>query len=240
MTAKKPSGNPVGTQPVIADGEKPAGKVGTKGVGRKEVDWVVVEVEYRSGVLSNRQLGAMHGVSHTMIAKKAKEMGWVKDLSAAIKAKTDAKVARAVVSEEVATRKLATEAEVVEANAEARTLVVLNHRKDIQRVSDLFGKLMGEIEFETDNLELFERLGEWMDQTEVTDKGRVIVDQLNVTYRRVISTPGRVDSFKKLSDILATKIKLEREAWSIGDGSHEKTDVEALLEAVGAKLGYDQ
>ena len=52
------------------------------------------------------------------------------------------------------------------------------------------------------------------------DKG---MDKMNDLYRKVVSTPSRIDSVKKLADTLKTLVGLEREAWGIasdnGDGN---------------------
>lgn len=202
---------------------------------KKDVDWAALEVRYRGNSESLRSLGAFFGVSEAAIRQHAKRHEWQRDLSKRIEIATDALLIR-----KTASRDLRTEADEVAVAAEMRTNVVLNHRADITRSRALLSNLMGELEAQTDNLDLFEQLGELLDETDTDDKGRVRIDKLNQIYRKVISTPGRVDSFKKLADVLAINIKLEREAFNIGVGGDEKTDVEEMLEAVGKKLGLTQ
>jgi hypothetical protein len=42
------------------------------------------------------------------------------------------------------------------------------------------------------------------------------MDRLNDLYKKVISTPGRVDTAKKLIESMKTVIGMEREAYNIG------------------------
>jgi hypothetical protein len=43
---------------------------------KKQVDWERVELDYRAGLLSTREIGATHGVSHTAVHKRAKSQFW--------------------------------------------------------------------------------------------------------------------------------------------------------------------
>lgn len=52
-------------------------------------DWEAVERDYRAGLLSVREIGLAHGVSHTAINKRAKKHGWDRDLKGKIRAKAE-------------------------------------------------------------------------------------------------------------------------------------------------------
>lgn len=171
-------------------------------------DWERIEADYRAGVLSVREIASAHGVSHTAINKRASKEGWVRDLSAKIKAKAEALVSKAEVSAEVSREKAETDRAIVDANAEAIARVRLSHRKDISRSRTLAMALLGELESQTLDPDLFERLGELM-----INVGGDAEIRLLEAYKRVISTPGRIDGMKKLSDTLKTLVGLEREAY---------------------------
>jgi hypothetical protein len=173
-------------------------------------DWERIEADYRAGLLSVREIAASQGISHTAIQKRAKAESWERDLNAKIRAKADRLVAKREVATQVATEKAATERGIVEANAEVIAQVRMNHRGDIARARKLCMSLMREIEIETDNLDLFEELGELLRSED--DKGQ---DKRNEVYRRVISGASRIDSMKKLADALKVLISLEREAYGI-------------------------
>lgn len=173
-------------------------------------DWERIEADYRAGVLSVREIASAHGVSHTAINKRASRDGWERDLSAKIKAKAEALVSKAEVSSEVSTKKAETDRVIVEANAEAIARVRLSHRSDISRSRRLAMALLEELEVATGNIELFQELGDFLRSDD--DKG---ADKRNDVYQRVISSVGRIDSMKKLSDTLKTLVGLEREAYGI-------------------------
>jgi hypothetical protein len=193
---------------------KQAGKAAQDGekqkVDRKTSDWERIEIDFRAGVLSVREIGAKHGLSHTAINKRAKAEGWDRDLNAKVKARADAMVAKREVSAMVATEKVETERQVVEASAQVIANVRMGHRDDIRRFRRLAMALLSELEAETGDPALFEELGEMLRAED--DKGR---DARNDIYRKVISSVGRIDSMKKLADTLKTLIALEREAYGI-------------------------
>lgn len=51
------------------------------------VDWGSVELAYRAGRLSVREIATQHGVSHTAIAKRAAKSKWIREAQAVPKAK---------------------------------------------------------------------------------------------------------------------------------------------------------
>ncbi len=59
---------------------------------KRQIDWERIEADYRAGLLSLREIAAANpGVSHVSISKHAKRDGWIRDLSAKINAKAEAK-----------------------------------------------------------------------------------------------------------------------------------------------------
>lgn len=175
-------------------------------------DWERIEQLYRAGLLSVREIAAACGVSHTAIQKKAKALGWERDLQAKIKAKADSLVAKAEVAKEVATETLATERGIVDANAQVIANIRIAHRTDIGRYRKLANKLLEELEGLTDNRDLFEQLGELLLSPD--DNG---MDRLNDLYRKVIDLPNRTKVMKELGDTLKNLIALERQAYGLAN-----------------------
>lgn len=167
-------------------------------------------MQYRAGLRSLKDIGKEFGVSDAGIIKRAKVHGWDRDLSAKIKAKADAKVSALQVSAEVSAKRRATEAEVVNASAQAIVIVKMAHRADITRQRRLVNSLMTELEAVTDNPELFATLGELMESPD--ERG---VDKLKDAYKRVISMSQRITGIKTLAEALRILIALEREAYDI-------------------------
>ena len=177
---------------------------------KKSIDWERIEYDYRAGILSVREISEARGVSHTAVNKKAKQLGWERDLKAKIKAKADALVSKAEVSKEVSSRRVATEKETVDSNAKLLADVRMGHRKDISRFRGLASKMLSELEGVTDNQDLFDELGDLMRSPD--DKGQ---DRRNDLYQRVIDLPSRSKTMKEMSDTLKTLIGLERDAYDI-------------------------
>lgn len=177
------------------------------------VDWEAIEGDFRAGVLSLREIAALHpGTNHVAITRRAKKEGWTRDLNAKIKARAEELVTRAAVTPDVTEQQKATERQVIEANAERIAQVRGEHRGDIQRLRTLALGLLAELEGQSADPALLEELGEMLRKPD--DKG---MDKLNDLYQKVISTPSRIDSAKKLAETLKATIGLEREAYGLDD-----------------------
>ena len=193
-------------------------------------DWEAIEMAYRAGMLSLRQIGAEHGISDTAIRKRAKRVGWERDLSARVKAKADDLVRREAVRGSVRTD-TACEREIVDANATIQANVVLKGRGDIQKARALVMRLLEELEQMTGSGDLLGQLGDLMRDPEAN------ADKLQDAYRKVISLPARVDTMKKLAEALKILIALEREAYGIDGRRSVGESIEELLERLDSLAG---
>lgn len=171
-------------------------------------DWERIEQLYRAGVLSVREIAASCGVSHTAIQKKAKALGWERDLRAKITAKAESLVAKAEVATQVATDAVETERGIVDANAKVIADIRIAHRTDIGRSRRLANKLLEELEAITDENGT---LRELIDQIR-DDEGPA---SLLEAAQKMASLPGRSKIIKELSDTLKNLIMLERQAYSL-------------------------
>lgn len=195
-------------------------------------DWERIESDYRTGMLSVREIAAPQGITEGAVRKRAKRDGWSRDLAGKIKAKSDDLVRKEAVRSAVRTERTATDSLIVEVNAEAVAAVRISHRFDIARFRRLVLDLLGELEAETGNADLFEELGDLLRSED--DKGQ---DKRNDIYRKVISSASRVDSMKKLAETLKTLIGLEREAYNIGEAMKPSdTDSAAFLREIASHL----
>ena len=184
----------------------------------KKVDWESIELDFRAGLKTLRVIADEHGLSHVAVTKRAKRDGWARDLSVRIRAKTEYLVNKRLVNEKVTKERLVTEKQLIDAAAETQTTIVVTHRKDIQRSRAIGTKLFLELEAQTDNNELYGQLGELM------AKPNVNFDKLNEIYKKTIAMPGRVDSFKKLTDSLKNTIGMERQAFGLADNANGDAD----------------
>ena len=115
-----------------------AAKPTSKAASSVAPDWERIELDYRAGVKTLRQIAGEHGITHAAIAKRAKAQGWERDLSLKIQAKADQRVTKAMVTKVVTTETKVSERQVVEANAIAiadmRLAVIRPVRQDQSEV----------------------------------------------------------------------------------------------------------
>lgn len=175
-------------------------------------DWERIELDYRAGIKTLRQIADENGISHTLVARKAKQQDWVRDLSAKINAKADAIVSKASVSSGVTMETPVAERQIVEANAQAVADVRLAHREDIRRKRAIVARLMDELEAQVgpENAAILDELGELMRSPD--DAGQ---DKLNDLYRKVISLPERARTAKTLAETLRITVDMERQAFGM-------------------------
>ena len=187
-------------------------------------DWEKIEADYRAGIKTLRQIAGEHGVTHGAINKRAKRDGWCRDLKAKIQAKADELVSKQAVSTAVSTAKAVSERQIIEANAERIAQVRGEHRGDIQRVRTLALTLLGELEGQSASLEDLANLGELL-RTPDEDGN----DRRNDLYLKIISTPSRIDSAKKVAETLKHAITMEREAYGLDEKRPEQAPGEITI-----------
>jgi len=182
------------------------------------VDWDAIEPHYRAGVRSLRDIGAEFEVSDAAIIKRAKKMGWTRNLGAKIQAKADAKVAAALVATERADQPAAklTEAVRVEVESEVQARVRLSHRTDINRAKRLVNRYLAAIE----STEIAESL---------SDTARAALE--SGTKVSVLTLKEHVGIHKQLVESQKTLVAMEREAYGI---AHLQDDPEE-----GSQLATD-
>ena len=179
---------------------------------RKQIDWEALEIQYRAGIRSLKNIGSEFGVSDAAIIKRAKRDNWSRDLRAKIQARADAKVSASLVRAEVSAQTKVREQEVIEANAQAVADIRLAHRSDIRRARNLTNSLLAELEAQTDpsTLAMLHELGELLRNED--DNGQ---DRRNDLYMKVISLSERSKTMKTLADSLRVVVDMERTAFSM-------------------------
>lgn len=127
---------------------------------RTDIDWEAIERDYRAGALSVLALARAHEVSSSQVRVKAQKHGWTRDLSAAIEARTRAKISAIDIStivEESARLSADKSAEsirsAIEHASDIATGIIIKHRAslraDIERarsVEALFDEHMSSVE----------------------------------------------------------------------------------------------
>jgi hypothetical protein len=177
------------------------------------VKWDLIDGDWKAGIKSMQTIADAYEeatgkrITPAGIKKHYDELGIPRDLSGKIKAKADELVNKALVNDLVKNDILLTESVVVEENAKNSAAIQIAERKDVSKARDIVMSLFGELEHQVNNKELYEKLGEILE--EQNDSKMVEL------YRKVSSFAGRVGSMKSLSDALKTMIELERRVYKI-------------------------
>lgn len=189
----------------------------------KRVDYDRIEAGWRAGLLSPHQLAAAYieetgeQVSHAAIIKHFKKAGVPRNLAAKIKAKSDAMVTAAMVTEKVTKETIRRDAEIVDDGAAVLTAVRLGHRKDINRARGLANKLLDELESLTDEQGTIKSLIKAFKEEDHEDSD-AMSDMLALA-NKIGALPSRTKTMKELAETMKTLITLERDAFDIAPPS---------------------
>lgn len=191
--------------PTASNPATPKKGAGVAASGKRRADWEAVERDYRTGRFTLRELETQHGVSYAQISRKAKELGWSKDLREVIKQATDAAVLRETVTQ---AQKDTTDTVLVA--AEVNKQVILSHRTGLQALTDVKRTLLLQISQAAQNLPDLQEVVEMVRKPD--ENG---VDRANDALRKAMSRSALVDDLKKLADVDEKVRKGEREAFGL-------------------------
>lgn len=190
----------------------------------KVVDWERIEVDYRAGIKTLRDIAEEHKITHGAINKRAKRDEWVRDLTAKIQAKAAELVSKSAVSKEVSKTKRILESEIITANAVNNATIEIKQREDVTFGRGVITSLMQELKEQIDSRSELEDLGEMMRNPDAYGN-----DKLNDQYMRIVSFAGRVDSAKKLADANKVQVELERRVYKIDTDPFTDVDKKARV-----------
>ncbi len=203
-----------------------------------QVDWDVIERNYRLGTKSNKQLGGEFDVDHSSIGRRAKKFGWVVDKSKEVVAVTNSLLIQNASGN--ANPNATPSALEIKVAATVASDMVLKHRKGLVRIGCLRDNLLGELEAITDNKEAFGSLAKLLDESGPDATGTWRKDKLNEIYRKVIALNDRIDNTKKLTEIDEKLRKGEREAFGVDAPENKSDTVVDMLKNIGRKLRAEQ
>ncbi len=107
----------------------------------RDIDWLIIEREYRAGVLSLREIGRSHGVTEGAVRKRAKRDEWERDLTARVQEAVRTKLVRDAVRKNI---REASSDEIVEAASNRNVAAISLHRRDIDALRNRREKLMAQ------------------------------------------------------------------------------------------------
>ena len=214
-------------------------------------DWGRIELDYRAGIKSLRQIASEHGFkSDNSIRKRAAKFGWQRDLNQVIHDKADEIVRRDKLRNEVRTQITAeqtartttdtrhdfdnSEEDTINANAQAIADIKLAHRKDIGRARELCNVLLSEIEelsHRDTRLALMQALDVFLDTGELNQAEIMAI-------KRTANLNTRIANTKTLTDSLKTVVLLERQAFGMDKPQEQAQDpLKALLYEIAQSNG---
>jgi len=201
------------------------------------VDWDVVEREYRAGQLAVSEIGRQHGVSHTAINKRAKKNGWTRSLAAKVRRE----VSDRLVSGEVSA---ANAAEAIDVAAARGVEVVRSHRRDISRSRDVLGRLVEELDMATAHRdEIAEEIDAFIDRDASDGDSKAAEtarEKRRQAMHRAVSLGARAGAMQSLSGALKNIVVLERQAFSLDEPGGDVPDYTPnVIEFVAPDAGPD-
>jgi len=125
-------------------------------MGRRRIDWEVIERDFRAGILTFREISTKHNISTSTLNVNAKKFGWVRDLTEAINKRTQQKISeidiRHIIEQnatESAQKTIQTAQDAIELAANIKTDIVIKHRSIVKeglenaaKIEDKFNLIM--------------------------------------------------------------------------------------------------
>lgn len=182
---------------------------------KPQIDWERIELDYRAGVKSLREIAEGSGTSHVNIAKRAKAQGWVRDLTKKIEAKANELVNKASVNSPVNKASPAAEKATVEAVASTQASVRLAHRADIERTRRICMSMMSELEQQSGDAQLMAEAAEILRSTPPEEMTKEKRAKLAEAAAKAGSLQARSSVMRSLSESLKVLVALERQAFGI-------------------------
>ena len=191
-------------------------------------DWDEIERLYRADLHTNAQLAKKFGVDVSTIYRHAKKKNWKKDLKQRIKERANALV------QERAVKKLESDDQTIEENAQLTANVRLSHRQDIGTARQLAMTLLDDLKAQigTDNRARLEDL--FIEAL----KANAIDESALEAYERVTSLSNHVRVMKDLADTMTKLVTLERQAYGLDDVDSSPVDaLTTLLHSIANNNG---
>ena len=183
---------------------------------RTDIDWAVIEREYRLGQKSNKQLAADHGVQPSSIGRRAEKYGWVQDKAEEVRTRATNMLVRATAAQAQGNAIANANPNATPSEAEVKIAarvaadVVMGHRRGLAKLANLRDAMLSEIEAETTAGDMLAEIVEVVSSPDENGTDRRVE-----LLRKVLSLPSRVESLKKLAEVDEKIRKGEREAFGI-------------------------
>ena len=195
---------------------------------KPDCDWEEIERLYRADLRTNAQLARDFDIHATTITRRVKKYGWKRDLKNRIKERANALV------QERAVKKLASDDQTIEENAQITANIRLSHRQDIGTARQLAMTLLDDLKAQIgiDNRARLE------DLFIAALKANAIDESALEAYERVTSLSNHVRVMKDLADTMTKLVTLERQAYGLDDIDSSPVDaLTTLLHSIANNNG---
>ena len=195
---------------------------------KPDCDWEEIERLYRADLRTNAQLARDFGIHATTITRRVKKYAWKRDLKNRIKERANALV------QERAVKKLESDDQTIEENAQITANIRLSHRQDIGDARSIAMTLLDDLKAQigTDNRARLE------DLFIAALKANAIDESALEAYERVTSLSNHVRVMKDLADTMTKLVTLERQAYGLDDVDSSPVDaLTTLLHSIANNNG---
>ena len=197
---------------------------------RNDIDWDLVETEYRVAHLSIRQVAEKHGIEASTITRRAKKHGWSRDLSDAVRAATKAKVRNAVANaaQQTATECARTVSVEIDRAASVGAEVIMRRQGRFNRLSNLFDSMATELESVNAEPETLQEIAKAIEEE---------APQASESIKRLKTLTTRLNNLKTATEINEKLSKGEDSAYGLSESGSGGESVDALLKSIAEEEG---
>lgn len=188
---------------------------------RSDIDWDVIERDYRIALLTMRQLAEKHHVDTSSISRRANKEGWQRDLAERVNQLTNNRIANSLmIDEEV--EKMHTENHLkstqadmlaVELSSKETFEIVRGHYQIARYLESLMLKMLDEIEEQIRERVILSELKTMLHESD---------PRAALALHNLTSVGSRMNTLKAATDIHEKIVKIERQAFNIGQGKEQR------------------
>lgn len=200
---------------------------------RKSPDWSHIELQYRAGVPSIREIARQHGVSEGAVRARANraEPPWDRSLAERVRIVADQKRIHDIAGDQARTK---TTAEVVESAATAIFQVVKGHRRVLGMAMQDAELALAMVHEQIAHGETLVLAVEQMTEEPPAGSESAAERRQRLRHRdklmAVIGLGEGIERLATLSSTIRTLTMAERVAWGVDRADAQKTGVDALVE----------
>lgn len=175
---------------------------------RSDIDWEMIERDYRIGQLTIRMMEEKYRIDKTTISRRAKKDSWSRDLTEQVRLATQAKVTAAVVENayKMHMERIHNTVNDVDAAANVNASIIMRHQKGAEANTQLMEVLTLRLQ---DQASKFSRMDELLEL--LKEKDPLAAKEIY----KAISLSTHINELKQLTEVHANIIKTERQAFSI-------------------------